>query len=67
MATSTVEQLLSTLSVSGDQNLKTNGFVERRDLLTNLNYYDEAKELENRAKAKEAEETEADDKPKPKV
>jgi hypothetical protein len=67
MATSTIEQLVSTLAVSGDETLKTNGSTERRDLVTSINYYDEAKELENVAKAKEAEGKEAEDKPKPKV
>jgi hypothetical protein len=67
MATSTIEQLVSTLSVSGDQALETSGAVERRDLPTSINYFDEAQELENVAKAKEAEANGAEEQPKPKV
>jgi hypothetical protein len=67
MATTTVEKLVSTLSVSNDQPSKINGSAERRDLATTINYFDEAQELENQAKAKEANGTEEEDKPKPKV
>jgi hypothetical protein len=67
MATTTVEKLVSTLSVSSDQTSKINGSGNRRDLLTTINYFDEAQELENQAKAKEANGTEEEEKSKPKV
>jgi hypothetical protein len=76
MATSTIEQLVNTLSVSGDESLKMNGSVENHDLETTINYYDEAKHREEQAneakekekeKEKEANGTEEAEKPKPKV